>query len=433
MSLLRNAGLLECFHISRALFGLDSCVVVSARYVHESGSQLKLTREILFPALGATVRAHPILSARVKDEDSKQPYFVRLDSVDLASVVRFLDTADLEVAIQAQLSAPFDTSAELPLWRVTVLSDNTVLFAYHHGIGDGLSGVAFHHSLYAALQAPDLSPTEVVVPDDLPVVPAIDVALDVRPSLLTIIRTVISLFIPDSWRTAYTAWTANPVPADPELSPRVKIFVLPPSEMAGFSKVCRANCATVTSAFYILAVAILSRHIPPESTYKTIGAAVAMSLRGLTDTPAGAICDYATGQSTFPPVDPAFKWSRAAEYAKDLQAARVSGKERIGLLALLRGDLQPYFRAQLGKKRTAAFELSNTGRVKFEGQGTWQVADVTFAQCDLIYGAALKVNVVGDPTGAVRIALTWNEDAIDEGLVETFAREFQDGVRALLP
>ncbi|KAJ7167343.1 alcohol acetyltransferase [Mycena crocata] len=433
MAILRNAGLFECYHITRHFLGLDSCVVLSAQYTCADGN--RLSKELLFPSLKKVIENHPILSVKVDGEDSK-PSFVRLETIELPLVVQFSDHDDLEGAIRQQLSRRFNTAAQLPLWRVEVLKDDTVILAFHHGIGDGLSGVAFHQSLLTALQntiIPDDSTLVAVLPS-LSLLPPIETATNIRPSLLKVLTEVFSLLLPTSWTKGYSAWTANPVPPNPDLDPRIKLLTFTAAEMTAFAAACRSHGATVTSALYILTIATLSRLVPPNSPqYTTLSAYVAVSLRDVANTPAAAMCDYVAAHHTYPAVHPAFAWPAAARYAADLQRQRRGpAREELGMLYLLFGNIAGFFRGQFGQKRGGTFEISNTGRVAVaEGAGPWHIGRMTFAQCNVVIGPALVLNIISDPTGAVSVALTWGEAAIEEPQVESFAREFEQGLRTL--
>lgn len=408
-------------------------MLVSARYIRPDGPIL--SKEHLFAALHKVIEQHPILSVMVQNEESK-PSFIRLEKIELPLIVQFSDNNDLEAAIQRQLATRFDTAAELPLWRVEVLNDSTVILAYHHGIGDGLSGVAFHRSLLAALQdVGDASGSLVVqVSESLSLLPPIEAVTNVWPSLSKIITEVFSLLLPASWKRSYYAWNANPVSKTPEFTPHVKLITFSGEEMAAFAKICRSHNATVTSAFYVLAAAILSRLVPPRSPqYKTLTAVIAISLRGVAGASADAFCDYVSGHTSTPPINPAFQWPAAARYAAELQRQKTAVRQEIGMIYLIASNIAGFMKGMLGGKRRATFEISNTGRVPaVEGAGPWRVERMVFAQSDLVVGAALKINVTGDPTGAVTVALTWGEAAIDGEVVESFAAQFQEGLRALL-
>ncbi|KAJ7498071.1 alcohol acetyltransferase [Mycena galericulata] len=435
-NLLRPAGHFEHFHISRHFLGLDSGVLCSARYTNADGATL--TKELLFFALKKVIQIHPSLAVRLEAEGSSRPLLVKLNSIELSLVVKFTDNNDLEAAMQRQLSTPFDTRAQLPLWRVEVLKDGTVVFIFHHAIGDGLSGVAFHQSLLAALQKPiagDVSPLALVPRSHTPLRPIEDVT-SLWPSLRKFFSELFTLFAPTSWTPGYWAWTANPVPRTTDLSTHVKLITFTAPEMTAFAKVCRAHGATITSALYVLATATASRLVPPgKPQYKTLSAAVAISLRDVARAPAAAMCDYASVHRTFPPVNPAFSWPTAAACAAELQRQKITAREEIGMLRFLFGNITGFLRGKLGAKRGGTFEVSNLGRVVIAPAGEvgpWRIGRMVFAQCDVVIGAALKVSVIGDPTGEMTVAVTWGDAAIERALVETFTSQFQDGLRALI-
>jgi len=75
--------------------------------------------------------------------------------VDLAKAVHYSnqDGTSLQQVPEMHLIRFCDTEVELPLWGLTVLADNTVVFFWHHCISNGISGLAFHWALLAALNA----------------------------------------------------------------------------------------------------------------------------------------------------------------------------------------------------------------------------------------------------------------------------------------
>jgi hypothetical protein len=107
--------------------------------------------DILFPALRTLVETHASLGLRL-DEAAGNVYLVRLPVVDLSRVVEFSAKDDLQEAYESQLARGFETQTDLPLWRVEVLADNTVIFAVHHAVCDGMSLIVFPPSLLRALQ-----------------------------------------------------------------------------------------------------------------------------------------------------------------------------------------------------------------------------------------------------------------------------------------
>ncbi|KAJ6620566.1 hypothetical protein B0H10DRAFT_2215842 [Mycena sp. CBHHK59/15] len=356
-----------------------------------------LTKDVLFPALRKAIETHPALGVRMEEESTSKAFFVKLGSIELSHVVEFSDTDDLQAAFEGQLARPFDTDADLPLWRVEVLADNTVIVAMHHAIGDGLSTVVFHTSLFQGLQTIDSSngSSSVLIPDTVELLPPIEAVTSLRPSL------------PKS------AWTGRPVPETASLRTHVRLMKFTAPDVAAFTDTCRAHRATLSSALYILTVSVLSHMIANDpARYKTISANVTLSLRGAAGARADVICDYASVHHTYPRADPTFTWAAAARYAAELRTQKTKAREVVGMLRFLFGHYVLYMKRQLGRKRAAAFVISNLGRFDAPaGEGKWRIENTVFAQCDVVLGAALKLNVVGDPTGAVNIALTWGNRA----------------------
>ncbi|KAJ7117645.1 alcohol acetyltransferase [Mycena epipterygia] len=431
---LRPIGLLERLHATQHFLGLESCVATSAKYITEDGA--KLTPDILFAALREVIKSHPALSVKLQNESTSNAVFVRLETIDLSQVVEFSTTDNLQTSLESQLARGFDTDADLPIWRIQVLTDNTVILAIYHVIGDGLSGPAFHASLLKALQNVTVrdSSSLVQISDTIVLSPPVEACTRLRPSLSMVLVTIYELFAPTSWTRACTAWSGKPVPSTTNLKTNVRIMTIPPPNVATFSAECRTHRATVTSALYVLTVAIVSRMIARDpANYKTISSVVAISLREVSGMTKEAICDFTSAQYAYPPMNPNFTWAAAAHHAVELQKQKRDARGTLGLLRLLFGNYVPYLKDKLGKKRESGFVISNLGRFDAPAvEGTWNIVSTVFAQCDVVAGSAFKLNVICDPSGAVNIAFTWGDDSIDNGFVESFIFQFQDAFNDLI-
>ncbi|KAJ7931788.1 hypothetical protein B0H13DRAFT_1957613, partial [Mycena leptocephala] len=298
------------------------------------------TQGDLFPALRKVIETHPALSVMIQDEDSK-PFFLRLNEIELSLVVQFSDHDDLEAAIKQQLS----------------------------------TRVAFHQSLLAALQ-------DVIVGDDSPLV-----SVSQSLSLLPPIEAVTNV------------WPSLPQTA--EFIPHLKLITFTSDEMSTFAKICRSHSATVTSAFYVLAVATLSRLVPPRSPpYKTLSAHVAVSLRAAARAPAAAMCDYVGVHHTYPPIHPPSSGPPPRATLPHYSARSTPRATRRDVRAL-----------EFGARRGAC----EWGPVAHGPHG-------------------VRAGGSGDGPGAEG-ECDWGPDGrgIDRrALVESFAAQFQEGVRALL-
>ncbi|KAF7370347.1 hypothetical protein MSAN_00666100 [Mycena sanguinolenta] len=429
----RPIGLLERFHITRNFLGLDSCVVAAAKYTTQD--HRTLTTDILLPALRQVIKTHPSLCVALKNELSSKAAFTRLQTIDLSQIVDFRDSDSLQTALEGQLYQGFNTKADAPLWRIQVLGDNTVILAVHHAIADGLSTIAFHRSLLQALRNGSFSdsPSLVQIPDTIRMLPPFEAFTNVWPSIPTILDRIYREFAPQYLKNDRHAWSGKPVPMIGSLRTNVRLISFPPHDVVAFCSLCRTHRATLTSAFYVLTVTVLSRMLAGDPRYKTISSSVAVSLRGVAGVSGDTICDFVSAHSAYPLVNPNFSWTAAARYAGKLRKQKRDARQSIGLFRLLFRNYVPFMRGLLGRKRDNGFTLSNLGR--FDApmlDGTWNVVNTVFAQCDVIIGAAFKLNVVCDPGGTLNVALTWGDDSVETDFVESFISQFQDAFHDLL-
>ncbi|KAJ7085566.1 alcohol acetyltransferase [Mycena epipterygia] len=430
---LRRVGLSERFQVTRHFLGHGTNVVMSAKYTAEDG--VPLTQESLFPALRTLIETHALLSVRLEgNEASSNVTFIRLPSIDLSRIVEFSPEGDLKDTLEKQLSTNFtDTQGDVPLWRVQVLSGWTVLAVFHHATADGLSVATFHHSLLSALRDPRSQDSSSSVPaPDLPVPPSIDSVTDIGPSFRRLLSAVGTHLLPSSWTARGSTWTANDVPAMvPNLRVNVRLFTLPASNMQKLSTLCHAHHATITSVLWVLQVCALSR-VLVDTKYKYLSTNVAISLRpviGVRDTE--VICHYASDFFVTAPIDTMFSWDRARRFAAELQAEKADARYILGLLRLV-GNLKKFMASELGKKRIIGIQISNLGRFNAPEEGNWRIEDIFFGQADVVAGAGLSINVVGDPSGTLNIAFTWGETSLESGFVERFIKSFQDELYEIL-
>ena len=148
-----SKGRFEQFYNVFNRMGLCQWIVISARYENSSGLSI-VNKPVLFMALGKVVRSLAALHARLPPPSEPQ-IWQRLPSVDLNKVVTWLDkdSGDLQATFEEILTMPMDFPEDMPRWKLYVLTDATVIFVYDHTIGDGQSGLAFHHALFRELNS----------------------------------------------------------------------------------------------------------------------------------------------------------------------------------------------------------------------------------------------------------------------------------------
>jgi hypothetical protein len=130
-----------------------------------------------------------------------------------------------------------------------------------------------------------------------------------------------------------------------------------------------------------------------------------------------------------------FSWSASAALTSDIRSTIHKSPERVGLIKFLFGNERAFFRGMLNKKRGRGLELSNLGKFPdniVKPEDKWKINRLVFAQCDVVGGPAIHLNVVGDPEGGVGICVTWGPAGINESFVESFIEEFKNRFYELL-
>ncbi|CAK5266972.1 unnamed protein product, partial [Mycena citricolor] len=196
---LRPLGIVERYHALHHFYGYGANVAASCRYFLRHETSTPLTKEMLYPALRKLIETQAGLGVRMVGDESgstdiESLRFERLDIVDLDSVVEFGDEETVESALQGQLCRDFETRDPVPLWRVQVLPGGMVVFAAHHAMADGMSCLAFHRALVAALNDPNSAATAdpvVIVSRTLTLPPSIDDVTDLSPGLSRILYEIV--------------------------------------------------------------------------------------------------------------------------------------------------------------------------------------------------------------------------------------------------
>ncbi|KAF3215228.1 hypothetical protein TWF679_004470 [Orbilia oligospora] len=402
-AVLRQAGLLEKFHIIRSSISFYNNVIVSASY----SSPNPLSPDRLIRALHTVLSAHPSLSVGIQlsEEPTGTPSFIRLPSINFNKSEKFIiwessstspghakEYKDLLCRLHNTPFANEDLTT-LPLWRIGVLKrsyntptaydsetnsegrvDYEIAFSVHHAIADGLSCAAFHYSLVNALNSVDETIGSGVnwdiytPPKDLKLLPSMDEVLDFGMGLKTAGK--VAGFVGKSILPSFmhkTFWAAGKVPE--KLSPtKIDVLTFEPYVLENLIKTLRAKKVSLT-AFLTYAVAnslfsIMKIWEKDEfAKIKYVKVSVPMSYRknaGWDNTVmsdfVGAInWDIAKFKSLEGEVSGMRKLT--AELKKESTVTRDS---EVGLIALV-GDLAGFFKGQVGKDRELTFEVSNLG------------------------------------------------------------------------
>lgn len=441
---------MERYHILLDQLGFDSCVAHSGDYISTTGALL--TKETLYPALHAMVHKHGALGAQVRlgATPKAAPQFVRLREIDLDAAVQFL--ADEQVStdelLRAQLEHSFALGTAAPLWRVTVVNGRTVVFAIHHSIADGQSGPALHAALLSALNSVSADEvglsSKIVVPSNAAPVESTEAYTSISVSFNGFLHMIYGLLTPKKLQAGARAWSGNPVPRIPSLAMTVRCWEISADQTAEVLRRCREHKTTLTAFLQTLLVGVLSQALLAHKQvgkYKTIVLEAPVSLRRFTGVSPLELCDHVSSLYLKARIEPitdgkAFPWDTACKAGDKLHKRIPKTPQLLGMLRILQrlGSAEDYFKEMLGKKRGCGIGMSNLGRfpVGEKGEGRWRLQSVYFAQSDVMYGAAIKVNVVGSPEGVTSLTFTWGKASVDGDLVATFIKEVKATLDAML-
>ena len=259
---------------------MDSCVVAAARYASTRGDGPPSDSQLRF-ALAEVIAEHAALSMQLFVDGSGKPNFVRLRSINLSDVIEHSAAeVDVQQAFQDQLARSFRVECEHPLWRVTVLSNGSIVFAYHHGIADGQSGITIHMAILKALNnLPDpLLHDPPTIVDSIPTtgfLPALEQLTNTSISFHKLCGEAFDILAPQSWRASYGSWTGNPVIKVPSVVTNVRSWRLSPADASRLLQLCREHGCTLTAFIYTLSAEAFSRVLAsrtPETLerYKTL-------------------------------------------------------------------------------------------------------------------------------------------------------------------
>lgn len=138
------------------------------------------------------------------NEDKKGPAFIRLNSIDMSKCVEYRDLDVLKAEEYDQKLTEIIEHQHRQIWphlnrqpgqEVIVVQSKTIdsssiafdaVFAFHHAIADGLSGMVFHRSMLKALGNPSenahLKDHVVTIPDSICLKPAIERVVNFKVS-----------------------------------------------------------------------------------------------------------------------------------------------------------------------------------------------------------------------------------------------------------
>ncbi|SPO03988.1 uncharacterized protein DNG_06671 [Cephalotrichum gorgonifer] len=480
-AVVRPCGKLEQYSTARHALGLNRCVSIAGQYEAPRPLDRQTWEKWILTALASVVEREPFLRVGIVDEDSPQPCFVHVPRIDLETQVVWHSAAPCESddEYQTQLARVLESGHDTlwpdietrPPWKVTIVdrsdggSSETsrldIVYSWHHGIGDGLSGKLFHEFFLSALRENDVPSGHAALESpvlhfqEAPVLPPPqEEAVNFTLSWWFIAKTIWGEICPSFLAPKVEpAWAGEPIDIHGHFKSNVGLLFVDGKAIDGVLAVCRMHGTTLTGLVHALTVLSLARQLPSEKSFKS---GTPMSLRPYVSVP-----DFNPSKSMSVLVAP-FEHSFLPETVGEIQSLLLRSEggataleEKLWEIAvgvkadLKRGaeqlpadnvmgmihwvtDWREKFRKMDGKPTEATFEVSNVGVIAGDGDGgEVKITRLVFSQAK-ITGTAFNVNIAGcNGSGGVAITLTWMDGIIEDKVVKGIKNDLGTWLRNL--
>jgi hypothetical protein len=458
----------ERFSTARHHLGYYRCVANTAKYSIDE--HLEDLSSVLETALAKVILQHPALCCGIINEDKKDPAFIRLNSIDVSKCIEYRDlgvlTAEeydqrLAEIIEHQHRQLWPHLDSQPGWKVIIVQSKTMnssptildaIFAFHHALADGSSGMVFHRSILKALnhssESPSLKDHVLTIPDSITLKPALEKVVNFKVSWRFFFGVLWSGMKP-RWlfRDLSPPWTGSvcaPLPIQNYTS-RVKFISIPDQLVGNILAACREQKSTLTGLLHGLIIASLTSRVPSAGGFIATTPYSLRSLTGLSTTDEMGVQVAALSSSFSSGTISAVRaapdphhlteeiWKVATTFRTEMtnEISRMPNDSLIGLIPYVT-DMSKFLTSMVGKPRSETYELSNVGALKNEVEnGKWRIQRVIFTQSGMATGPAVGFNVASVAGGPLVISATWLEGDIDEGLVDEVVKDIDRGLKSI--
>ncbi|KAK2609219.1 Alcohol acetyltransferase [Conoideocrella luteorostrata] len=443
---LRPLGHLERYSTTRSYLGIYHNVCVTATCRRRTQEDLK---SVLYRALTNLVQRHPVLSAAAINVETTRPSFVKLPHVNLDEVVMMSKRAEdfnLDAILEAQHNQPFTHAIDAltPLWRIYAAEDVTdtlrftLVLCFHHAIADTKSALVLLEDLEFSLSHPerDFSATGahpiVCFLSDRPLSPTLESfnGLPLSEAFCACQR--------NSVEPSAETWSGHT-----QFLPVKTCFAsnqLSKYQSDELLRRARAEGVSVTAALMAMMAHSLF-HILPDS-YSQINGDCAVSIRrflppSVGDRDVGCwVGGFSETYSRPSPVSSASIWDDARRTKATIDGVIRSRGTELGVRFLHEvGDMIEWFKAKLGKRRAAAWELSNVGTLAARHDMhhmDYRIDSLLFSQSASACSGAIKVSVATGRDGRMGIGYSWQEGVVSEHLVKSVMDEMRHLIECLV-
>ncbi|GAA5871282.1 hypothetical protein JCM1840_004402 [Sporobolomyces johnsonii] len=465
---MRPLGLYERYSLCRTNTG-NAPVVVFTALLPSTFSETPV-RSRLLNAISQLLARYPLLNCAVAGPRTTQPCFRLRDDVTAEQIVEERAAEErltAEDALLQGIEAGRGLEVEAgPLWKVWLCGEDDVgerrlVLIVSHIVADG-SGARNLFAELLSLLHPMATPSSPASTTG-PFPPMLESTVDLRPSTLRLVRTVVSEIIaprlPSFIRPqAPSIWPNPPLCPPCDQPTALKLLTLPASLAGGLSTTSKSHSvATLHPLLYTAALAAIACSVSPSSSapLQLLGQ-TPISLRSPALGHPSATGNYASfpaGQlhSLLSPSTTSF-WPLCRSYAAHLAlpSTRQAAKEAMGMLAYIPdGDasVRDERTKQVLEQRTGweqwleeamrkdepwngSFNVSNLARLPSTGWEAEGLKGVCWAQAGTPNAAALQLNAIS-AGGDLAITVTWRKASIHDGVVDRVWATYEQLLRRL--
>ncbi|CAJ2508955.1 Uu.00g139810.m01.CDS01 [Anthostomella pinea] len=433
-------------------------------------------------AIARVVLKHPLLQVGVGKAESRKPFFVPLDSLDLGQLItwRFIegpvDEDSLRETAQSEVDNKFDGLDSLPCWRVLILHPQytdslEIVFTFNHSHADGMGGKVFHEDLLQTLNAgitdeerQQFDQNVVKLPDCTPrFTPTTPQLAKLPVTNGFIVKTLWDEMKPGMLRKDVTLATWAPILTSLPYKTQLRSFAVDAGTLTNILAACRKHKTTLTGLIHGLALVSLASRLD-EHKAPAFEAATALDQRKFLPSshpsypgldPKRTVANYVslmghgfdtqvvsevrsklnwkkTSNESLSDELAGLTWSAAAKVRREIQERLDLGlkNDLIGLMKFI-GDWRTQMKKDARKPRQFSWLVTNLGVVDGQpGTGTtalssakdenWAIRRAQFVLSTEVPSGVWMIAPFAVKDGPLCMTFSSQDGVVDVGLAEGF-------------
>ncbi|RTE78597.1 hypothetical protein BHE90_006921 [Fusarium euwallaceae] len=461
---LRTLGRVERYQSALHLLDLYPSTVLTCHYkiphhlITAPAGQQEL-EEFWERAVARNILQHPLMQVGQANEDSAEPAWVRLDTLDLSRHISWRVVSSSEdyptirkKILQGQLSMKFVDLETRPGWRMVVLKQESddlmeVMLAWNHPHFDGTGAKIFHETMLETLNNARNS--------DLPVI---------RNHILKTVVNKQNLPPPQETAGNYSTsfgymadtiwedvkprlfgWASTPPTIWPAISPkpyetRFRTLTIDNQMLQGVLVACRAHKTTLTGLLHAIALISLTPQVPDEVLEVT--GSTPLNLRRFIPARSEAFPDLEPDKTIRHRIKTTtddsnlatcadIMWSVSTRVREELQEKLSQGlkNDLVDMMGFV-ADWREYAKEAQRKPRAATWLVTNLGVLDGEDGSDqradrWSIHRADFLLSADVAGPALTICPVAIKGRDLTINVGWQGGVVDDELGERLVGDIE--------